>query len=285
DDSIKVVLRIRPPTGKETAEAACLQHTGVDTLTLLTNPEPTFYTLDHVAGGSQAQAHMHKVVGRPIVDNVLAGFNSTIIAYGQTGSGKTYTMLGELPEEGAHWWRLSQISGIVGSSCRSLECSLRFQPPCAAGDVLRLLTKGAAYRHTATTKMNDTSSRSHMVMTCSLEMRIVEEGAGVVRRRSRLSLVDLAGSERQKAADTQGDRLKEAQAINKSLFTLGQVINKLTEGSAHVPYRESKLTQLLRESLGGNSRTVIIPTVAPCASCFFETQSTLKFACRAKQVR
>ena len=88
DDSIKVVLRIRPPTGKETAEAACLQHTGVDTLTLLTNPEPTFYTLDHVAGGSQAQAHMHKVVGRPIVDNVLAGFNSTIIAYGQTGSGK-----------------------------------------------------------------------------------------------------------------------------------------------------------------------------------------------------
>lgn len=60
-------------------------------------------------------------------------------------------------------------------------------------------------------------------MTCSLEMRIVEEGAGVVRRRSRLSLVDLAGSERQKAADTQGDRLKEAQAINKSLFTLGQV--------------------------------------------------------------
>lgn len=74
----------------------------------------------------------------------------------------------------AHWWRLSQISGIVGSSCRSLECSLRFQPPCAAGDVLRLLTKGAAYRHTATTKMNDTSSRSHMVRSRQGEKRMME---------------------------------------------------------------------------------------------------------------
>ena len=89
--------------------------------------------------------------------------------------------------------------------------------------MLRLLAKGAASRHTAATRVNDTSSRSHLVMTCALEACIVEEGAGVVRRRSRLSLVDLAGSERQKVADTEGDRLREAQAINKSLFTLGQV--------------------------------------------------------------
>jgi hypothetical protein len=103
-----------------------------------------------------------------------------------------------------------------------IPCCWASTRPPAAADVLRLLSSGAAHRHTAATRVNDTSSRSHMVMTCSLEACIVEEGAGVVRRRSKLSLVDLAGSERQKSADTEGERLKEAQAINKSLFTLGQ---------------------------------------------------------------
>lgn len=90
-------------------------------------------------------------------------------------------------------------------------------------EVLRLLLRGAESRHTAATRLNDTSSRSHMLLQCRIESQSVEEGTGVVRRRSMLSLVDLAGSERQKAAETEGDRLREAQAINKSLFTLGQV--------------------------------------------------------------
>ena len=100
---------------------------------------------------------------------------------------------------------------------------LSWHPVASAGQVLALLASGAAGRHTAATRVNDQSSRSHMVMQCSVEYRVVEEGTGVVSRRAKLSLVDLAGSERQKAADTEGDRLKEATAINKSLFTLGQV--------------------------------------------------------------
>lgn len=88
DDSVKVVLRIRPSSKRDEGEAMCLQQTGVNMLSLFTAPEPTHYTLDHVAGPSSTQASLFKVVGRPIVENTLAGFHSCVIAYGQTGSGK-----------------------------------------------------------------------------------------------------------------------------------------------------------------------------------------------------
>ncbi|KAL4429576.1 hypothetical protein ABPG77_008625 [Micractinium sp. CCAP 211/92] len=331
--------------GQEASEQLCVLHTGVDTLTLLTSPEPTYHTLDYVAGPGSSQEHMFKVVGRPIVENALAGFNSTIFAYGQTGSGKTHTMLGRLDdgdltdpdspaalpdgagliprtfaylfrrisdlEEGLRQGRevsfavsvalveiyKEQITDLLGTpGCERVQLredkqagvfleGVGWHAVTKVEEVLRLLLRGAASRHTAATRLNDTSSRSHMLLQCRIESQSVEEGTGVVRRRSMLSLVDLAGSERQKAAETEGDRLKEAQAINKSLFTLGQVINKLTDGSSHVPYRESKLTLLLRESLGGNSRTVIIPTIAPTVSSLAETANTLKFAARAKQIK
>ena len=96
DDRVKVVVRIRPPSEREAAEPACLQHTGVDTLTLLSSSEPSYFTLDHVAGAASTQHQMFKVVGRPIVENALAGFNSTIFAYGQTGSGKVRGWAGGL---------------------------------------------------------------------------------------------------------------------------------------------------------------------------------------------
>ena len=88
DDCIKVVARIRPPAPREAGEAPCLQHTAADTLTLLSQPEAAHYSLDHVAGASSTQQQLYKVVGRPIVDNVLSGYNACLIAYGQTGSGK-----------------------------------------------------------------------------------------------------------------------------------------------------------------------------------------------------
>ncbi|XP_010685481.2 kinesin-like protein KIN-12E isoform X2 [Beta vulgaris subsp. vulgaris] len=155
----------------------------------------------------------------------------------------------------------------------------------SARDVMQQLLQGSANRKVAATNMNRASSRSHSVFTCVIES--TWESQGVTHHRfARLNLVDLAGSERQKSSGAEGDRLKEATNINKSLSTLGLVIMNLVSisngKSHHVPYRDSKLTFLLQDSLGGNSKTIIIANISPSNCCSLETLSTLKFAQRAK---
>ncbi|KAI5412597.1 Kinesin-like protein KIN-12E [Lathyrus oleraceus] len=157
-----------------------------------------------------------------------------------------------------------------------------------ARDVIQLLVQGAANRKVAATNMNRASSRSHSVFTCIIESQWDSQGVTHFRF-ARLNLVDLAGSERQKSSGAEGERLKEATNINKSLSTLGLVIMNLvgiSNGkSHHVPYRDSKLTFLLQDSLGGNSKTIIIANISPSICCSLETLSTLKFAQRAKFIR
>ncbi|PQQ14034.1 kinesin-like protein KIN-12E [Prunus yedoensis var. nudiflora] len=158
----------------------------------------------------------------------------------------------------------------------------------SARDVMQQLIQGAANRKVAATNMNRASSRSHSVFTCIIESK--RECQGVTHHRfARLNLVDLAGSERQKSSGAEGERLKEATNINKSLSTLGLVIMNLVNisngKSLHVPYRDSKLTFLLQDSLGGNSKTIIIANVTPSSCCSLETLSTLKFAQRAKFIK
>ncbi|KAL1831052.1 hypothetical protein ACET3Z_000703 [Daucus carota] len=155
-------------------------------------------------------------------------------------------------------------------------------------DVLQQLVQGSANRKVAATNMNRASSRSHSVFTCIIESKW--ESQGVTHHRfARLNLVDLAGSERQKSSGAEGERLKEATNINKSLSTLGLVIMNLVSisngKSLHVPYRDSKLTFLLQDSLGGNSKTTIIANISPSSCCSSETLSTLKFAQRAKFIK
>ncbi|RID63435.1 hypothetical protein BRARA_E02444 [Brassica rapa] len=155
-------------------------------------------------------------------------------------------------------------------------------------DVLKLLLQGAANRKIAATHMNSESSRSHSVFTCTIES--IWEGDSLTHSRfARLNLVDLAGSERQKSSGAEGDRLKEAANINKSLSTLGLVIMSLVDLAhgkhRHVPYRDSRLTFLLQDSLGGNSKTMIIANVSPSLCSTNETLSTLKFAQRAKLIQ
>ncbi|XP_022760764.1 kinesin-like protein KIN-12C isoform X2 [Durio zibethinus] len=155
-------------------------------------------------------------------------------------------------------------------------------------DVLNLLLQGAANRRIAATNMNSESSRSHSVFTCIIESRWEKDSMSHFRF-ARLNLVDLAGSERQKSSGAEGDRLKEAANINKSLSTLGLVIMSLVDLAhgkhRHVPYRDSRLTFLLQDSLGGNSKTTIIANVSPSICAANETLSTLKFAQRAKLIQ
>eukprot|EP00064_Thunnus_orientalis_P020006 superscaffoldBa00005280_g20137 len=158
----------------------------------------------------------------------------------------------------------------------------------SAAEAYQVLSMGWRNRRVASTSMNRESSRSHAVFTMTLESKeSINEVVNI--RMSQLNLVDLAGSERQKDTHTEGSRLKEASSINRSLMCLGQVIMALVDVSngknRHICYRDSKLTFLLRDSLGGNAKTYIIANVHPGSKCFGETLSTLQFAQRAKLIK
>jgi len=155
-------------------------------------------------------------------------------------------------------------------------------------DLLEVVKRGKANRHVGATSMNKESSRSHSVLTLTLESKTMHDRVQNVLS-SRFHIIDLAGSERQKLTDTAGEKLKEAGKINKSLSALGNVINSLVDisqgKSRHIHYRDSKLTFLLKDSLGGNSKTVIIANIAQNNISLAETLSTLNFAKRAKMIK
>lgn len=154
------------------------------------------------------------------------------------------------------------------------------------------MTEGNKSRTVAATNMNAESSRSHAVFSLILTQTLTDEQSGVTGEKvARISLVDLAGSERAIKTGTVGDRLKEGSNINKSLTTLGLVISKLADQSSgknrndkFVPYRDSVLTWLLKDNLGGNSKTVMLATISPSADNYEETLSTLRYADRAKRI-
>ena len=152
-----------------------------------------------------------------------------------------------------------------------------------------LITKGAKNRHNATTSINRSSLRSISSLTTIIESKSLSQTGVWNMKTSRFHIIDLAGSERSKNTNTVGERLKEAGMINKSLSALGNVINSLVDISdgktRHIPYRDSKLTFILRDSLGGNSKTVIIANISPSQINLAETLSTLEFARRAKQIK
>ncbi|XP_033752600.1 kinesin-like protein KIF17 isoform X2 [Pecten maximus] len=150
----------------------------------------------------------------------------------------------------------------------------------------RIMEKGWKNRATGATLMNADSSRSHSIFTINLEM-IQEDDEGEEHiRAGKLNLVDLAGSERQSKTGATGDRLKEATKINLSLSALGNVISALVDAKTkHIPYRDSKLTRLLQDSLGGNTKTLMVACLSPADNNYEETISTLRYANRAKNIQ
>lgn len=183
---------------------------------------------------------------------------------------------------------------------RRVYVDAREQVVGSVDEVMQMISDGESVRAVGETQMNERSSRSHTIFTLLIESRArraeaeVEDAEqalneGIAVRASTLSLVDLAGSERAALTGAEGVRLKEGSHINKSLLTLGTVINKLSSAepgiTAHVPYRDSKLTRILQPALGGNARTAILCAVTPAAMHVEETLSTLKFASRAKKVK
>lgn len=159
-------------------------------------------------------------------------------------------------------------------------------PVHSTADVYKLLAKGQEKRKTASTLMNAQSSRSHTIFSILVHIRENGIDGEELLKIGKLNLVDLAGSENiTKAGNEKGIRTRETVNINQSLLTLGRVITALVERTPHIPYRESKLTRLLQESLGGRTKTSIIATVSPGHKDLEETLSTLEYAHRAKHIQ
>ncbi|KAH9330715.1 hypothetical protein KI387_002823, partial [Taxus chinensis] len=339
--NVKVMIRIRPLSASEIVShgyGRCIRQESAHSLTWLGHPE-TRFSFDHVASEIIDQEGVFNVVGAPMVENCLAGYNSCMFAYGQTGSGKTHTILGDLdaldgnPSEGRgitpriieHLFeKIHQLQDEYARKHESLKYSCKcsyleiyneqvtdlLEPTLtnllvredhkrgvyvenltevdvmSFQDAITLLRKGTANRKVAVTNMNKESSRSHSIFTCSVTCR---NGSLNKTLYGLLHLVDLAGSERQKLSGAEGGRLKEAANINRSLSTLGLVIMNLVDiangKQRHVPYRDSKLTFLLQDSLGGNSKTTVIANISPSSCSAVETLSTLKFSQRAKFIQ
>ena len=158
-----------------------------------------------------------------------------------------------------------------------------------AKEAKNLILMGLKSRHVAATEMNAESSRSHLLFSIYLSTSYINNRGSSIEKMSRLHLIDLAGSERQKKTKAQGERIKEACMINKSLSTLGNVINALVENyegkNKYIPFRDSKLTYFLKDSLGGNAKTTIVANISTSLIQMGETISTLKFVQRAKMIK
>ncbi|KAK9817020.1 hypothetical protein WJX72_008464 [[Myrmecia] bisecta] len=286
--------------------------------------ETKTFTFDQVYDGESSQQDVYREAAKPIVDAVLDGYNGTIFAYGQTGCGKTYTMEGsdgnkgvipnafqhifaDIANGGAREYlvRASYLE-IYNEDIRDLLAAtsqhrLQLKESADRGvhvrglmqfvvkdmaEISSILQVGQKNRSVGATLMNQESSRSHSIFSITVETATRSQSApGAPIRVGKLNLVDLAGSERQSKTGATGDRLKEATKINLSLSALGNVISALVDPrSSHIPYRDSKLTRLLQDSLGGNTKTVMIAHVGPADYNFEETLSTLRYANRAKNI-
>ncbi|XP_058028156.1 kinesin-like protein KIFC1 isoform X3 [Ahaetulla prasina] len=224
------------------------------------------FTFDRVFPPSSSQESVFEEISL-LVQSALDGYHVCIFAYGQTGSGKTYTMEG--PDDLG-----SETAGMIPRAVRQIFAASR-ELEAKGWKVRRLLLMAKAHRSVARTNLNEHSSRSHSLFQLRVEGTNAKRG---LHTSSVLSLVDLAGSERLDKSLSTGERLKETQAINASLSTLGLVITALSNKEAHIPYRNSKLTYLLQNSLGGSSKMLMFVNISPLEENFAESLNSLRFA-------
>ncbi len=286
------------------------------------------FEFDRVFTPGSNQQEVFEAV-QPMVVSFMDGYNVCLFAYGQTGSGKTHTMEGPPEDRGVNFRALAEVFRLRAERGDSMRYTVHMSMlevynetvrdllgprdakeglpkleirMLAEGEydvpgltlievvdmeeVVQHMTLGKQNRAVGAHDMNEHSSRSHSILSLRVRGENVHDKSIVV---SKLHLIDLAGSERLSKTDAQGERLKEAQNINKSLSALGDVIQALAaksaKGAGHVPYRNSKLTFLLQDSLGGNSKVFMFVNVSPAAYNCGETVCSLTFASRCRNVQ
>ena len=277
------------------------------------------------SGGQTTQDEVYEYVARPTIEDVIRGYNGTIFAYGQTGSGKTFSMFGAdreagrpdlagiIPRSCAHIF--NYIDRCTDGTEFTVKCSfleiyketirdllnpqginLKVRETPSRGvwvedlsehyvqsqeQVFDLLKLGEKFRQVTATDMNQVSSRSHSLFILILHQQAPDGST----KSGRLNLADLAGSEKVGKTNAVGNTLEEAKKINQSLSALGNCIAAITKNQKHIPYRDSKLSFILRESLGGNTKTTLLVCCSPHRFNIDETVGTLRFAQRAKTIK
>uniref|UniRef100_A0A1B6E6U1 Kinesin heavy chain n=1 Tax=Clastoptera arizonana TaxID=38151 RepID=A0A1B6E6U1_9HEMI len=325
EDSIKVVCRFRPLNNSEEKAGSKFIvkfPSGSDENCISIGGK--VYLFDKVFKPNATQEKVYSEAAKSIVSDVLCGYNGTIFAYGQTSSGKTHTMegvIGDQTKQGIIPRIVNDIFNHIYAMEENLEFHIKVsyfeiymdkirdlldvskvnlsvhedknRVPFVKGaterfvsspdEVFEVIEEGKANRHIAVTNMNEHSSRSHSVFLINVKQENLENEK---KLSGKLYLVDLAGSEKVSKTGAEGTVLDEAKNINKSLSALGNVISALADGNkTHIPYRDSKLTRILQESLGGNARTTIIICCSPASFNESETKSTLDFGRRAKTIK
>ncbi|KAI4876490.1 hypothetical protein NFI96_010591, partial [Prochilodus magdalenae] len=282
------------------------------------------YQFDVFHGEQTTQQEVFLSSVKPIIPHILNGQNASVLAYGPTGAGKTHTMLGDQEHPGVIPRAVREVFQLVRSQENNQdewessvgmsyleiynEKVLDLLSPSSQDLPIRedkdrnIIIPGLTHTHlssfsdfhtnfvpaslnrtTASTKLNQRSSRSHAI----LQIKVVKSQRVPPYRQltGKLYLVDLAGSEDNRRTGNQGIRLKESGAINLSLFTLSKVVDCLNAGAGgRVPYRDSKLTRLLQDSLGGSAHSVMIINIAPENKYYFDTFTALNFAAKSKQI-
>ncbi|XP_041830113.1 kinesin-like protein KIF22 [Melanotaenia boesemani] len=285
--------------------------------------ETVKYHFDVFHGEQTTQQEVFLSSVKPILPHILKGQNASVFAYGPTGAGKTFTMLGSAEQPGVIPRAVREVFNLVnaqdegegwtysiGMSYLEIynEKVLDLLSPNSHDLPIRedkdknILIPGLTHatissfsdfdkhfipatlnRTTASTKLNQRSSRSHAILL--IKVVRTQHVLPYRQQTSKLYLVDLAGSEDNRRTGNQGIRLKESGAINLSLFTLSKVVDSLNSGtSIRVPYRDSKLTRLLQDSLGGSAHSVMITNIAPEYKYYFDTFTALNFAAKSKLI-
>ncbi|XP_060884595.1 kinesin-like protein KIF19 [Labrus mixtus] len=272
-----------------------------------------------------SQDEVYRATTKELIEGLISGYNATVFAYGPTGCGKTYTMLGTDKEPGIYVRTLNDLFRAIEETSDDMSYSVSMSyleiynemirdllnpssgfldlredskgviqvagitevSTINAQEIMELLMRGNKQRTQEPTAANQTSSRSHAVLQVAVKQQSRCREVLQEVRFARLFMIDLAGSERAAQTQNRGQRLKEGAHINRSLLALGNCINALSEknGNKYVNYRDSKLTRLLKDSLGGNSRTVMIAHISPASMAFEESRNTLTYADRAKSIR
>ncbi|XP_066100102.1 kinesin-like protein KIFC3 isoform X6 [Saccopteryx bilineata] len=307
--------------GPEAANAVTFDSDDDSIIHLMHKGKPVSFELDKVFSSRASQQDVFQEV-QALITSCIDGFNVCIFAYGQTGAGKTYTMEGtpenpginqralqllfsEVQEKASDWEYTITVSAaeIYNEVLRDLlgqepqeKLEIRLCPDGSGqlyvpgltefqvqsvDDINKVFEFGHTNRTTEFTNLNEHSSRSHALLIVTV--RGVDCSTGL-RTTGKLNLVDLAGSERVGKSGAEGSRLREAQHINKSLSALGDVIAALRSRQGHVPFRNSKLTYLLQDSLSGDSKTLMVVQVSPVEKNTSETLYSLKFAERVRSV-
>ena len=324
-ECVKVAIRVRPMNKLEKSQNStqCVDvDTANNTVSINSEKNETkTFQFDYVYPMETTQREIYDQVAFPIVDSIFQGYNGTVFAYGQTGCGKTFTMMGIvdnpelmgiIPNAFNHIFGFIKTEGeskkflvrcsfveIYNEEVRDLlsknnnKLDIREDPKKGTfvkdltyitlkdtQDIHKCLEQGNKNRHVGATSMNDQSSRSHSLFTVYLE---IEENGKI--KSGKLNLVDLAGSERVGKTNATGQTFDEGKKINLSLTALGSVIDALSTNRKYIPYKDSKLTRLLADSLGGNTKTVMFANISPASYNYDETLGTLRYASRAKLIK